>query len=275
MRGPTFLFIGPDKSGSKWIHNVLIQHPECFVPVLADPYFFDRYYHRGLEWYFSLFANAPESARAVGELSHDYLFSERAAERIARDLPNIRLLVSLRHPAERSFSQYLSMVRAGITRLSFESALERFPELIDHSRYAVHLNRYLDRFEIGRIKILWYHNLQFTPREFADELFRFLGVGFVDGIPYEKIYNEAGKPRLGMATGLARRVVTLMRDLGFVRLVGVTKRSFLRKTFYRPFAPGERPRLAPDTRRRLIAMFEPDVSSLERLLGVSLQEWRV
>ena len=87
MRLPTFLFVGADKCGSTWLFKVLQQHPQCFVPAAKDIYFFDRYYGRGLQWYASFFSSAPRSARAIGELSHDYLYSEQAAERIASTLP--------------------------------------------------------------------------------------------------------------------------------------------------------------------------------------------
>jgi len=116
---PTFLFIGPDKSGSTWLYEVLRQHAQCFVPPVKDIYFFDRYYERGLDWYFRFFEAAPPGTLAAGELSHDYLFSSAAAERIAQDLPGVKLITSLRDPAERTFSHYLYMIRSGRTRLDF------------------------------------------------------------------------------------------------------------------------------------------------------------
>src|SRR5262245_51708602 len=96
MHRPDFLFIGPDKCGSSWLFEVLRQHPLCFVPPAKDLYFFDRYYARGWAWYERHFAAAPTGCRARGELSHDYLFSPLAAERIAASLPEVRLLTILR-----------------------------------------------------------------------------------------------------------------------------------------------------------------------------------
>ena len=48
---PNFLFIGPDKTGSSWMFHILSRHPDCFVPVAKDIYFFDRYYSKGMGWY--------------------------------------------------------------------------------------------------------------------------------------------------------------------------------------------------------------------------------
>ena len=66
---PTFLFIGADRCGSKSLHNMFRQHPDCYVPPIADPYFFDKNYDRGLDWYFKLFADSPASALGSGNCS--------------------------------------------------------------------------------------------------------------------------------------------------------------------------------------------------------------
>ena len=157
---PNFLYIGPDKSGSTWLFHVLSRHPECYVPAAKDIYFFDRYYDRGLEWYLSFFKDAPPKAKAIGELSHDYLFSAQAASRIARDLPCVRLVTNLRNPVERTFSHYLYLVRSGKTNQSFEIALEQFPELIDNSLYAKHLSAYFREFRRANIRVLFFDRLQ-------------------------------------------------------------------------------------------------------------------
>jgi len=251
-----------------------MQHPDCYVPVLADPYFFDRYYHLGLEWYSGLFRGAPASARAIGELSHDYLFSPAAAERIARDLPGVRLLVCLRHPVERAFSQYLSMVRAGMTRIPFEAAIRTFPEIIGHSRYATHLATYYSHFSRDQINVLWYENLVYDPVQFGKQIFDFLGVSTPINIAYGRHVNPAGYPRSFWAARLARALTNFARDLGFTTLVGRLKRSRVRELFYREFAPNERPVIHPATRQQLLAALEPDVEELENLLGVTLRHWR-
>jgi len=271
---PNFLFIGPDKTGSKWLHEILLRHPDCYVPVIADPYFFDRYYARGIEWYTRLFRAAPARAVAVGELSHDYIFSAVAADRIARDLPGVRLLTCLREPVERSFSQYLSMVRAGMTREPFERAIDTIPALIENSQYATHLETYFARFPRNQVKVLFYDRLVAAPRAFAAEVFEFLGLRFVDELRYDQPVNPAGRPRIYHFARLVHRVAWLMRDVGFARLVGAVKRSFIRSLVYRPYRREERPAIALATRRALLERFEPELKRLERMLGVQLDPWR-
>ena len=274
MTRPTFLFIGPDKVGSKWLHEILMHHPDCYVPAIADPYFFDRHYDRGLEWYWSLFRGAPESAKAIGELSHDYLFSTAAADRIRRDLPGVQLLVCLRDPADRAFSQYLSMVRAGKTRDSFEDALRQIPALLENSRYGTHLERYLSRFPRDQVHTLFYDQLVEDPRSFAAAAFAAIGVPFVDGLPYEVRVNPAGRPRSYYLVRAMQMVASLVRRVGLPQLVGVAKRSFLRSIVYTAYEANDRPAIPPGARREILDRLEPELSRVEKLLAVDLGPWR-
>ena len=59
------------------------------------------------------------------------MFHPLAAERIARDLPGVRLLVLLRDPVERAYSAHAHEVAHGFETESFERALE-----LEHARLA-------------------------------------------------------------------------------------------------------------------------------------------
>ena len=94
---PNFLYIGPDKSGSSWMFDYLSKHEECYIPSCKDIYFFDRFYHRGSHWYLSFFRKGA-GKQAVGEICHDYLFSQDAINRIKVFFDEIKILTSLRNP---------------------------------------------------------------------------------------------------------------------------------------------------------------------------------
>jgi len=272
---PDFLFIGPDKTGSSWLNYVLSQHPACYVPPAKDIWFFDRYYDRGMDWYLSFFEDAPDDAKAVGELSHDYMFSPDAAQRIANDLPEVRLITCLRDPVERTFSQYLYLKRSGVTKLPFQDALEEYPRLIDNSLYYKHLSRYFDLFPRERIKVLWFSNLREDSEEFAREVFDFLEVSMVEHIDYERRVRPAGEARNFYLAKVLKWAGLLVRRLGLVNLQGRIKNSRLvNRIFYRPFSGSDKPELDNETERRLRAEFDEDIRSLEELLEVDLGRWR-
>jgi hypothetical protein len=60
----------------------------------------------------------------AGEASPYYLFHPLAAERLARDFPDVRLIVNLRDPVERAYSHFKERSKHGGEWLSFEAALE-------------------------------------------------------------------------------------------------------------------------------------------------------
>ena len=270
---PTFLFIGPDKSGSSWLYEVLRQHPACYVPACKDIYFFDRYYDQGIDWYLSFFKDAPLQVQAVGELSHDYLFSPLAADRIKKHLPGVKLLTTLRHPVERSFSHYLYLVRSGITRKPFRKALEKFPELISQSMYDIHLSEYLRRFDPSQIKILYFDDLKSDPEAFAGNVFKFLGLSSEKTIQYSKRVRPASRPRSYFLARIGKFGATASRELGFPQLVGVVKNSRLTQLLYAPYSQKDRPQMDPAIREELSDLFEPSISRLENMFEVNLSHW--
>lgn len=274
IRRPDFLFIGPDKTGSTWLYKILRQHPECYVPAIKDIYFFDRNYYRGFDWYLSYFKGAPADARAVGELSHDYLFSRQAADRIARDLPAVKILTCLRDPVDRTFSHYLFLIRSGRTRLPFENALVRFPELVENSLYAKHLYMYLTLFPAEQVKVMMFDRLTANPAAFAAEIFQFLGVRFIEGLPYSSRSLGAARPR---SYGLARAAklgANVARRLGLLNLVGLVKQSrWTQKALYRPYKQEEKPNVDPATVDRLRERFRSDIQDLQALLNQDFSHW--
>jgi len=244
---------------------VLRKHPECFVPACKDLYFFDRFYDRGLPWYASFFADAPPTAKAVGELCHDYLFSVVVADRIAHDLPGVKLLTCLRDPIDRTHSHYLYMVRSGLTTRSFEEALDIYPELIDHSLYAKHLAPYFERFDRDHLHVLSFDRLRQDPLGFTAEVFAYLGLS-LDHIPQEPPVLMASRPRSRWLALLMKAGAERARSLGLVNLVGVIKRSWVTRVLYGAYREGERPQIAPGTQVRLREVFEEDSRRLAELL---------
>ena len=272
---PNFLFIGADRCGSKSLHNMFRQHPDCYVPPIADPYFFDKNYSRGLDWYFKLFEDAPDSAQAIGEFSHDYIHSREAAERISRDLPQVKLIASLRHPVDRTFSSYASAHSAGVINVSFEQALKEVPMLISNSLYADKLETYFDYFDKDRIKVLLFDDLASDPPSFAKQAFDFLGLRFVEEIDYGRKMSQLSESRLPFSGALSKQGANLLRRLGWVELLGKLKSSdFVRSLFYKPYSDNTKPQVEPHVRKMLGELFEPQIERLEKLLGRELTSWR-
>lgn len=129
---PDFILIGGQRCGTTSLFMALKQHPQFVRPALHKGVnYFDVNYHRGADWYaghFPLAAFArrgPQggSERMAFEASGYYMFHPLALERIARDLPNIKLVAMLRDPVERAYSAWKHEYERGFEGEDFVTAL--------------------------------------------------------------------------------------------------------------------------------------------------------
>jgi hypothetical protein len=273
-RLPNFLHIGPGKSGSSWLHETLALHPEVYLSEAKDLYFFSRYYDRGLGWYRKQFRSAQPGHHVVGEVSPDYLTCAEAPRRIRACLgPDVRLMVTLRDPAERAFSAYLHRRKHGLTA-TFREDLET-SDLIEEGRYATQLQRYLDCFDRQALHVVVFDDLRADPQAFLDGVTTWLRIGRLILTPEQLgIRQPASDARwLPLAT-FAKRAAIVVRRRGGAGVVGRVKRSALvQRVLYEPLGdnrPVMPPADAAFVRERLAA----EVAGVERQFGIPLrQRW--
>ena len=275
MPQPNFLYVGPDKAGSSWLHEVLLAHPQVFMPEAKDLYFFDRYYDRGLSWYLGLFSPAGPQHRVVGEVCQDYLFDPRAAGRIEESLGSgVRTMVTLRDPADRAWSSYLYALKQGEQHGTFLEALdEPGLRLIEHGRYATSLAPYLERFGRANVHIAVFDDLVADPQRFLDELLVFLRIDPLVLTPAQLAAQlPAGKARSVLLARAARKASDLARARGAANVIGRVKRSpFVQKALYTPLADGK-PVMGEAEREAVQRALAAEVAELDRLFGLRLAE---
>lgn len=129
---PSFLVAGTQRSGSSSLYEYLVNHPSVGRSIIEEVHYFDWNYTKGMRWYRGHF---PTSAKAAylklrsgvpaitGEATPYYIFHPLAPQRIANDLPGVRLLVTIRNPVDRAYSHYSHEVAMGLEPLSFDDAL--------------------------------------------------------------------------------------------------------------------------------------------------------
>lgn len=130
---PDFLIIGTAKSGTTTLYGWLNEHPFVAPAAQKEIHFFDYEYYRGLDWYRSNFPEErtrrtfeQEHGRPflTGEASPTYIAHEWAPSRIAKVLPKAKLIVALRNPIDRAYSQFQ------MSRREDEEPLESFAEAV-------------------------------------------------------------------------------------------------------------------------------------------------
>ncbi len=210
---PTFLIIGAGRCGTTTLYSYLQEHPEVYLPAnkRPEPHFFLKQaeYQKGLAYYRQRYFPVGGHWRAVGEASVSYLFDPLVPPRIHHDLPDVKLIVCLRNPIERAFSNYWHTRRSGLESLDFSEAIARETErtraltgtLLEEVKpysytargfYHEQLMRYLPLFGRSRIHVTLFDDLCCAPAEAVTRVFTFLGVDPLPAAGYrERVENRS------------------------------------------------------------------------------------
>ena len=124
---PDFVIIGAAKAGTTSLYDLLTRHPHVECAALKELNYFDDVFEKGIEWYRSHFPPPrwKDGRRSItGEASPRYLFHPSVPERMAKVLPQARLIALLRDPVQRAYSDYQQVRRKGREPLPFEEAIE-------------------------------------------------------------------------------------------------------------------------------------------------------
>jgi hypothetical protein len=272
---PNFLYVGAAKCASTWIYRTLQAHPQVFIPPAKEIFFFDREFHRGLDWYRSFFTDASSKQMRVGELSHFYLYSREVAQQIAMILPKAKLLACVRNPIHRAWSAYLFKKRNGLTSADFFGAAQEDPRIIAYGCYAEHVHFYCRLFASDQFRVLVFDDLEADPVAFARDIYTYLGVDPGFNNPFSRRKElVASRPRSARVAAFTRRAARVVRKLGFPNLVGHTKRSMLvRNLLYAPLSPEQKERMSLDTWKQLAKLYAGDVDQLSQILRRDLSHW--
>src|SRR5690348_6863383 len=129
---PDFLVIGTQRGGTTSLYHYLQAHESIAPSSIKEIHFFDRKYARGLAWYRGHFPTGAEKwyaqrlrrqAFVTGEASPVYLFHPHVPARVKQALPAVKLIVLLRNPVDRAYSQYYHAVELGLETRPFEEAI--------------------------------------------------------------------------------------------------------------------------------------------------------
>ena len=152
---PNFIVIGAQKSGTTSLYHYLSQHPGVLPAYKKETNFFDSKYVWGSHWYRRYFPFRRELSCGyiTGEASPCYMLDPQVAGRIARVLPDVKMVVLLRDPVYRCISSYYHSVRKGNETLPLFDALREEEKVIEplleksrrHERLTLRESRHLRR----------------------------------------------------------------------------------------------------------------------------------
>jgi hypothetical protein len=174
---PDFVVLGPQKCATTWIYRCLEEHPEVFVPETDSIHYFDMNYRKGEKWYQNCFAQH-DGEPIVGEETPSYIRDEVVPERIAQDVPDAKLIISVRNPMDRAYSHYWHEKSKGKLSFAFEEVFENydlFQNWVVPGFYHRHIRRFLEEFPEEQVKLVFFDDLVEDDEAFISDVFEFVG----------------------------------------------------------------------------------------------------
>ena len=191
---PDFLCVGFRKTGTTWLFENLHHHPAIYLP----PYKNVRYFSDDFQEPLSSYAEHFSAGRGwvAGDFSNSYAFiPETRVQFVRAAMPQVKLVVLLRDPVEREWSEFLhrlTMADKDISSFSdaeIQQALARAP-LASAGGYTPLLDKWLRVFPKEQLFVGFYEQINAQPRKLLSDLFEFLGVTTEinwNDVPYNQV----------------------------------------------------------------------------------------
>ena len=298
MHKPNFLIVGTAKSGTTSLHKYLEQHPQIFMSSHKEPFYFAlkdvKPDFRGpgdqipindsavtsLDQYLALFDECSGEV-AIGESSTCYLYIQRSVNEIKKLIPDAKIIIMLRNPADRAYSSFMHLRMQGRETLeSFDDSLLEEKNRIQSNYswiwhyksmgfYYPQVKRYIDAFGRKNVKIYLYEDFRVDQEKTVKDIFDFLGVdssfspdlnmhynktGFTKSEELKKIFNQ---------TNLAKKILKKVLPYETRRAI---RNKFKNWNMYKPKAP-------LNTIKMLLQEYEDDILKLQTLIERDLSIW--
>ncbi len=250
---PDFVIIGAMKCGTSSLFGYLQQHPDVVHGPVKEVHYFDDHYDRGETWYRHQFPTVrqtrhrpcvdPSVPPVCGEASPFYLFHNETPKRMSALIPQAKLIVLLRHPADRAYSHYQHQVRKEREDRSFEQAVDdELKHLADPESTPLHADR---------------------EQAFAERHFQYVKRGFY-AEQLERWFASFPRDQF-----LIMRAEDLFNDPESVynRTLDFLGLAAFRPDAFRVLNPGSyKSSLEPAMRERLCSVYQPHNDRLDALL---------
>ena len=209
---PDFLIIGAKRCGTTSLFHHLPEHPSIAKSHHDNIGFFNDNFHLGVNWYRSFFSTISykkKMQKKYGKfLSFDvttrYMESRRTAENVKKIKPEIKIIIMLRNPIDRAYSQFNVSVRDRTENREFQDAISQEINMLEQefrdkddtklhefsnddrhyikkSLYAMQLKPWFELFPRNNILVL-------STEEFKKD----------DSLTYKQIFNFLNIPKFSI-----------------------------------------------------------------------------
>ena len=295
---PSFFVVGAAKAGTTTLYHYLSNHPEVFIPSKVKETNFFALEGRPADFtdvgsinynknsvhdeqaYAKLFESG--SGKLCGEVCPLYLYSPMAAQAIARRVPDAKIIILLRDPAERAFSAYRHMQAYGSEKAKcFEDALSMEDQhiadnwqfnshYIASSRYRQQVGRYMDAFPPENVLVIDFADIKERLDETLQEVQLFLGLS-----PIAIAADAKGRNKTVVISNPILRNFLVNKRFGaraIRKVIPSRYRGAIREWLIGLWRE-EPERMSSETHRKILEDLLEDIEGLELLLGRTFQGW--
>ena len=272
---PNFLIVGAQKCGTTSLYDILNEHPEANISSVKDINFFslENKFTLGVEYYSSYFNKPLKKHKITGEASPGYMNYPRVAEKIYHNLGEVKIVMILRDPIKRAYSQYWDNRRHLKEYLSEDEIIRDYlsTEYDSASKgyfsrgvYIQYIEEYLKYFSRDKMHIMIFEDLLKNPKKELSELYDFLG------IDNSEQFLKLPKPSNSSTIWLNPIYNFLLKNPGYTKRIPIHARRlffFGKKRAYKYELPSQK------TMKILQDFYRPWNEKLEDFLGYKLTGW--
>jgi hypothetical protein len=189
-----FVIAGTQKGGTTALASYLYEHAEIGMPTVKEVHFFDNEEHFTSDAVdyarYHAYFNPAVRTRLLGDATPIYMYWASAPERIHRYNPAMKLIMLLRNPVTRAYSQWNMERERHRDPLQFEQAIraeqersrealplqDRLYSYVDRGFYSEQIRRIWRYFPPEQTLVLKSEELQHTPDAALARITDFLGV---------------------------------------------------------------------------------------------------
>ena len=297
MKKPNFIIAGFPKCGTTSLHHYLSEHPEIFMPEQKELHFFTYKILSKLkngpkdelvketqinssEKYLSYFQNVKKEI-AIGDASPSYINYPSEFLKIKKYLNDPKVIIILRDPINRAYSNYLHLKREHRETMSFEDAIgaeeERIKNKYSDFWYYKFNSTYYQKIvkaktTFSNVLILTIEELDKDPIITMKKVYKFLGVNnkFSFKIISEK-FNVGGNYKKNFATKIIfqpskfkNRIKRFVQHTSFLKIILMQLTSIFRS---------KPEKIDQNLIEELKNYFKDDVENLKKL-DVNISNWK-
>ena len=174
---PNLFIVGAPRSATTSIHTYLSRIPDISMSKIKEPGYFSPDTNMNKKEYLKLF----QDAQIQGESTVAYLYEENTPSLIKKFNSDAKIIISLRNPVDRSYSEYILRKSRFQIDQSFQNIIEKEIKNekdgleLYRGLYSQYVSKYLEIFG-KNVHIVIFEEFIQDPKKQMEQILLFLGV---------------------------------------------------------------------------------------------------